>query len=50
VAFVPVRRLVPPHQRMQLEVSLTLPESDYNRRLGVFQVPFLLVLVKSALV
>ncbi|KAK1601241.1 hypothetical protein QYE76_016769 [Lolium multiflorum] len=38
VAFVPVRRLVPPHQRMQLEVSLTLPESDYNRRLGVFQV------------
>jgi hypothetical protein len=45
VAFVPVRRLVPPHQRMQLEVSLTLPESDYNRRLGVFQVPFLLVLV-----
>ncbi|XP_044950453.1 seipin-2-like [Hordeum vulgare subsp. vulgare] len=38
VAFVPVGRLVPPHQRMQLEVLLTLPESDYNRRLGVFQV------------
>ncbi|XP_062199079.1 seipin-2-like [Phragmites australis] len=38
VAFVPVPRLVPPNQRMQLEVSLTLPESDYNRRLGVFQV------------
>ncbi|CAN6205218.1 unnamed protein product [Urochloa humidicola] len=37
-AFVPVPRLVPPNQRMQLEVSLTLPESDYNRRLGVFQV------------
>ncbi|XP_062194616.1 seipin-2-like [Phragmites australis] len=38
VAFVPVPRLVPPNQRMQLVVSLTLPESDYNRRLGVFQV------------
>ena len=38
MAFVPVLRLVPPNQRMQLEVSLTLPESDYNRRLGVFQV------------
>ncbi|TVU10171.1 hypothetical protein EJB05_43682, partial [Eragrostis curvula] len=38
VAFVPVPRLVRPNQRMQLEVSLTLPESDYNRRLGVFQV------------
>ncbi|KAL6655164.1 hypothetical protein ACP70R_005990 [Stipagrostis hirtigluma subsp. patula] len=38
VAFVPVPRLVSPNQRMQLEVSLTLPESDYNRRLGVFQV------------
>ncbi|KAL6601682.1 hypothetical protein ACP70R_044902 [Stipagrostis hirtigluma subsp. patula] len=38
MAFVPVPRLVSPNQRMQLEVSLTLPESDYNRRLGVFQV------------
>ncbi|KAF8700997.1 hypothetical protein HU200_033889 [Digitaria exilis] len=38
VAIVPVPRLVPPNQRMQLEISLTLPESDYNRRLGVFQV------------
>ncbi|XP_066380815.1 seipin-2-like [Miscanthus floridulus] len=38
MALVPVPRLVPPNQRMQLEVSLTLPESDYNRRLGVFQV------------
>lgn len=38
MAFVPVPRLVPPNQRMQLEVLLTLPESDYNRRLGVFQV------------
>lgn len=38
MAFVPVPRLVPPNHRMQLEVLLTLPESDYNRRLGVFQV------------
>ncbi|CAD6218392.1 unnamed protein product [Miscanthus lutarioriparius] len=38
MALVPVPRLVPPNQRMQLEVSLTLPESDYNRRLGVFQI------------
>ncbi|KAJ1290577.1 hypothetical protein BS78_02G254700 [Paspalum vaginatum] len=38
MSFVPVPRLVPPNQRMQLEVSLTLPESDYNRKLGVFQV------------
>lgn len=40
-AFVPVPRLVRQNQKMQLEVSLTLPESDYNRRLGVFQVYFL---------
>jgi seipin len=45
-AFVPVPRLVQPNQKMQLEVSLTLPESDYNRRLGVFQVYSLLVHVK----
>uniref|UniRef100_A0ACD5YCU6 Uncharacterized protein n=1 Tax=Avena sativa TaxID=4498 RepID=A0ACD5YCU6_AVESA len=38
VAYVPVPGFMPPHQRLQLEVSLTLPESDYNRRLGVFQV------------
>ncbi|KAL5205666.1 hypothetical protein ABZP36_033875 [Zizania latifolia] len=38
VSFVPVQQSVPPNQQMQLEVSLTLPESDYNRRLGVFQV------------
>lgn len=48
VAFVPVPQLVPPSQRMQLEVLLTLPESDYNRRLGVFQVYLLRVLVKSS--
>jgi hypothetical protein len=49
MALVPVPRLVPPNQRMQLEVSLTLPESDYNRRLGVFQVYVLQVLVKATL-
>jgi hypothetical protein len=49
MAFVPVPRLVPPNHRMQLEVSLTLPESDYNRRLGVFQVYVLQVLVKATL-
>ncbi|KAG8050442.1 hypothetical protein GUJ93_ZPchr0009g410 [Zizania palustris] len=38
VSFVPVQQSIPPNQQMQLEVSLTLPESDYNRRLGVFQV------------
>jgi seipin len=45
-AFVPVPQLVQPNQKMQLEVSLTLPESDYNWRLGVFQVYSLLVHVK----
>lgn len=32
------RRLAPPNQKLQLTISLTLPESDYNRNLGVFQV------------
>ncbi|KAH7669040.1 Seipin family protein [Dioscorea alata] len=32
------RRLVPPNHRLQLTISLTLPESDYNRNLGVFQI------------
>lgn len=31
-------RLVPPNHKLQLTISLTLPESDYNRKLGVFQV------------
>ncbi|KAG1360919.1 seipin-2 [Cocos nucifera] len=31
-------RLVPPNHEMQLTISLTLPESDYNRNLGMFQV------------
>ncbi|WOK92883.1 seipin-2-like isoform X1 [Canna indica] len=33
-----VWRLVPPNQKLQLTISLTLPESNYNRNLGVFQV------------
>ncbi|XP_072975722.1 seipin-2-like [Typha angustifolia] len=32
------RRLVPPNHKLQLTITLTLPESDYNRKLGVFQV------------
>uniref|UniRef100_A0A1D1ZHH9 Seipin n=1 Tax=Anthurium amnicola TaxID=1678845 RepID=A0A1D1ZHH9_9ARAE len=32
------QRLIPPNHKLQLTVSLTLPESDYNRKLGVFQV------------
>ncbi|XP_038973952.1 seipin-2-like [Phoenix dactylifera] len=31
-------RSVPPNHKMQLTISLTLPESDYNRKLGMFQV------------
>ncbi|KAH0462492.1 hypothetical protein IEQ34_010067 [Dendrobium chrysotoxum] len=33
-----VRRPIPPNHKLHLTVSLTLPESDYNRNLGVFQV------------
>lgn len=29
---------IPPTHRLQVMVSLTLPESEYNRNLGVFQV------------
>ncbi|OAY77376.1 seipin-2-like [Ananas comosus] len=32
------RRMVPANHKLQLTISLTLPESDYNRNLGVFQV------------
>ncbi|XP_042380030.1 seipin-2-like isoform X1 [Zingiber officinale] len=32
------RRLVSPNKKLQLTISLKLPESDYNRKLGVFQV------------
>ncbi|KAF8413670.1 hypothetical protein HHK36_001662 [Tetracentron sinense] len=31
-------RLVPPNHKLLVAVSLTLPESEYNRKLGVFQV------------
>ncbi|KAK9153118.1 hypothetical protein Sjap_000598 [Stephania japonica] len=31
-------RAIPPHHKLQVTLVLTLPESDYNRRLGVFQV------------
>lgn len=31
-------RVVPPNHKLQATVSLTLPESDYNRNLGIFQV------------
>ncbi|KAJ0966973.1 hypothetical protein J5N97_023890 [Dioscorea zingiberensis] len=32
------KRPVPPNHKLQMTISLTLPESDYNRDLGVFQV------------
>ncbi|XP_047315292.1 seipin-2-like [Impatiens glandulifera] len=31
-------RIIPPNHKLQATVSLTLPESDYNRNLGIFQV------------
>ncbi|KAJ7968788.1 Seipin family [Quillaja saponaria] len=31
-------RIIPPNHRLQVTVSLLLPESEYNRNLGVFQV------------
>ncbi|XP_020580781.1 seipin-3 isoform X2 [Phalaenopsis equestris] len=31
-------RAIPPNHKLQLTISLTLPESDYNINLGVFQV------------
>ncbi|KAG6500706.1 hypothetical protein ZIOFF_040556 [Zingiber officinale] len=33
-----VLRLVPPKHKLQLAILLTLPESDYNKKLGIFQV------------
>ncbi|XP_039070355.1 seipin-2-like [Hibiscus syriacus] len=30
-------RIIPPFHELQVTVSLTLPESDYNRNLGMFQ-------------
>ncbi|CAK7350359.1 unnamed protein product [Dovyalis caffra] len=31
-------RVIPPNHKLQVSVLLTLPESDYNRNLGVFQI------------
>ncbi|EOY27901.1 hypothetical protein QUC31_012736 [Theobroma cacao] len=31
-------RVIPPDHKLQVTVSLTLPESEYNRNLGMFQV------------
>lgn len=31
-------RVIPPKHKLQVIVALTLPESDYNRNLGIFQV------------
>ncbi|KAG0454251.1 hypothetical protein HPP92_025555 [Vanilla planifolia] len=40
------RRYIPPNQKVKLTISLTLPESDYNRNLGVFQVYTLLAFLQ----
>lgn len=32
------QRAVPMNHKLKLVVSLTMPESDYNRKLGMFQV------------
>ena len=31
-------RAIPSNNKIKVTVSLTLPESDYNRNLGIFQV------------
>ncbi|KAF8409120.1 hypothetical protein HHK36_005193 [Tetracentron sinense] len=31
-------RVIPPNRKLQVTISLTLPESEYNRKLGIFQV------------
>ncbi|KAF8411094.1 hypothetical protein HHK36_003633 [Tetracentron sinense] len=31
-------RVIPPNQKLHLTISLELPESEYNRKLGVFQI------------
>ncbi|KAK4386525.1 Seipin-2 [Sesamum angolense] len=33
-----VSRVIPPNQKLKVTVSLTLPESEYNQHLGIFQV------------
>jgi seipin len=36
-------RVIPPNHKLQVSVLLTMPESEYNRNLGVFQVHFLFI-------
>ncbi|CAN4105669.1 unnamed protein product [Withania somnifera] len=38
VGMVDGMRVIPPNHKLQVTVLLTLPESDYNRNLGIFQV------------
>lgn len=38
VGMVDGVRVIPPNHKLQVTVSLMLPESDYNRNLGIFQV------------
>ncbi|XP_060194042.1 seipin-2 [Lycium barbarum] len=38
VGMVDGMRVIPLNHKLQVTVSLTLPESDYNRNLGIFQV------------
>lgn len=38
---------VPPTHRLQATVSMTLPESEYNRNLGIFQVPLILAFLST---
>ncbi|KAL8128563.1 hypothetical protein V2J09_017718 [Rumex salicifolius] len=33
-----VARVIPPNRKLQATITLTLPESEYNRKLGMFQV------------
>ncbi|KAF8108889.1 hypothetical protein N665_0104s0200 [Sinapis alba] len=37
-AYVPITRVKTPNHRTEVSVSMTLPESEYNRNLGMFQV------------
>ncbi|KAG2309011.1 hypothetical protein Bca52824_028759 [Brassica carinata] len=37
-AYVPITRVNTPNHRTEVSVSMTLPESEYNRNLGMFQV------------
>lgn len=38
-----IQWVIPPGHRLQITVSLTLPESEYNRKLGIFQVRVVLL-------